>query len=75
MFVFFVSFKENPNSQYYSDYRKSKLIQTRADPCPDHTTCNVHFRKLERRANMTAAEATQSGDATVNDVNGPYYLG
>jgi len=40
-----------------------------------NTTCNVHFRKLERRANMTAAEATQSGDATVNDVNGPYYLG
>jgi len=35
LFVFFVSFKENPNSQYYSDYRKSKLIQTRADPCPD----------------------------------------
>jgi len=24
---------------------------------------------------MTAKDATQSGDATVNDVNGPYYLG
>jgi hypothetical protein len=36
-----------------------------------HNTCNVHFRKLARRVNMAAAEATQSGDATVN---GPYYL-
>jgi hypothetical protein len=32
-------------------------------------TCNVHFRKLARRATMTAAQATQSGELPSMNIN------